>query len=401
MRAVLYIALTMPALAARVPAGTELSVRLTTKVASEAPAGPVSAVVIAPVVLDGVIALPAGAELTGTTKDIKAAADGQRSQIRLDFTRIGIGAYRLPLAAVVASLDNSREKVDDKGVITGIDASKTYSSRIDQGIAKLEANDKYSSLAGLIGGVKKALKIEEANPNIDFDPGVELTVKLTEPLEWRGPMNGPGSDLQPFPNETALIGLVDREPFRTAAANPPRPSDITNIMFLATEEELRAAFDKAGWSSAARLSTKSKLETARALIEDRGYKEGPMSILLLEGQAPDFALQKGNNTFEQRHHLRIFRRPGTFDGKPIWVCSATHDTGIDYSERDHTFIHRIDSSIDRERAKVIEDLLFTGMVRSLALVDRPQIPQDATNATGDRLQTDGRMAVVLLTGGRN
>jgi hypothetical protein len=167
-------------------------------------------------------------------------------------------------------------------------------------------------------------------------------------------------------------------------------------MFVATEDELRAAFEKAGWAVPARLNTKSKLETARALIEARGYKEGPMSILLLEGNAPDIPYQKGNNTFAQRHHLRIFRRPGAFDGKPIRVCSATHDIGIDFSERDRTFIHKIDPQIDHERAKVVNDLLFTGMVRSIALVGRPAIPQNATNATGDRIETDGSMAVLLL-----
>ena len=56
-------------------------------------------------------------------------------------------------------------------------------------------------------------------------------------------------------------------------------------MFLATEDELKQAFARAGWFSAERLSTKSKLETARALIEARGYNEGPMSVLLLDGRA--------------------------------------------------------------------------------------------------------------------
>jgi hypothetical protein len=387
----------LPAMGARIPAGTELSVRLTEKVASEAAgAQSLKAVVIAPVVAEGSIGLPAGAELTGEVKDIKAAADGRRAQLRLLFTKIGLGTYRIPIAAFVAGLDNSREAVSADGLITGIDGASTYSSRINQGVAKLEANDKFAGLASIIQGVKQGLKIQDANPNIDFDAGVELTLKLSQPLDWRGPMTGPGSALKPFPNESALPDLVNRQPFRTVAANPPRPSDMTNIMFVATEEELRAAFAKAGWSSAARLSSQSKLETARALIEDRGYKEGPMSILLLEGQPPDMAWQKGNNTFAQRHHLRIFRRPGLFDGKPVWVCSATHDIGIDYSERDRTFIHKIDSSIDKERAKVVADLLFTGMVKSLALVDRPEIPQNATNATGDVLSTDGRMAVVLF-----
>ncbi|MES1262041.1 MAG: LssY C-terminal domain-containing protein, partial [Acidobacteriota bacterium] len=64
--------------------------------------------------------------------------------------------------------------------------------------------------------------------------------------------------------------------------------------------------------------------------------------------------------------------------------------------RDRTFIHRIDSNIDRERAKVVSDLLFTGAVRSLALVGRPDLPTGVSNATGDVLTTDGQMAVLLF-----
>jgi hypothetical protein len=107
-------------------------------------------------------------------------------------------------------------------------------------------------------------------------------------------------------------------------------------------------------------------------------------------------IEKGNNTFSRRHHLRIFRRPGAFEGRPIWVRSATDDIDIRYSDRDYTFIHIIDPDIDKERSKVVNDLIFTGMVRSLALVDRYDIPQNATNATGDPLHADGRMAVLLL-----
>ena len=44
----------------------------------------------------------------------------------------------------------------------------------------------------------------------------------------------------------------------------------------------------------------------------------------------------------------------------------------------------------------MNDLLFTGRVRSVALVDRPAVPQHGQNATGDSLETDGRMAVLVL-----
>jgi hypothetical protein len=385
-------------LGVQIPAGSELSIRLTDKVASEAQTQPaaVHAVLIAPVILNGNVAISAGAQLAGSVKQAKAATEKDPAQLQLVFSSLADGAQRTNISAVVTGLENARETIDDKALITGIAPGDTFSARIDQGISKLQGSDKFAGLAGLISGAKQALKIQDANPNIDYDPGAEFTIRLTQPLEWREGDHGPTSKLQAFLNENALPDLVSREPFRTIAENPPRPSDMTNLMFLATADELRAAFEKAGWLAPSRLNTQSKLETARALIEARGYKEGPMSVLLLDGQVPDMSYQKGNNTFAQRHHLRIFRRPGAFDGKPIWVCSATHDVGIDFSEREKTFIHKIDPQIDRERAKVVNDLLFTGMIRSIAFVDRPGVPQNATNATGDALKTDGGMAVLLF-----
>jgi hypothetical protein len=390
--------LAVPLFAVQIPAGTELSVRLTDKVSSEAKTQPpaVHAILIAPVILNGGVAVGAGAKLTGTVKQAKAATEKEPAQLQLVFTDLADGAAHTKIDAVVSSLDNAREAIDDQGLITGITPNETFSARLDQGISKLQSNDKLAGLAGLIAGTKQALNIQDANPNIDYDPGAEFTLRLTQPFEWRAADRGPTSKLQPFPNETALIDLVNSQPFRTLTDRTERPSDMTNLMFLGTEDELRAAFERAGWFQPSRLNTESKLETARALIEARGYKEGPMSILLLDGRVPDMAFQKGNNTFAQRHHLRIFRRPETFDGKPVWVCSATHDIGIDYSDRDRTFIHKIDPEIDKERAKVVNDLLYTGAVRSIALVGRPNIPQNATNATGDPLRTDGGMAVLLL-----
>ncbi len=140
----------------------------------------------------------------------------------------------------------------------------------------------------------------------------------------------------------------------------------------------------------------SKFETLRALAEDRGYNEAPVSVLLLDGSPPDMVFEKTNDTFARRHHLRIWRRPGMVDGKPVWAVAATHDTGINFSEADRTFIHRIDAQIDREREKVVDDLLFTGRVKACELVDRLQVPRKTSNATGDSIETDGRIAVLLL-----
>lgn len=397
MKFPMLLVLLSPVFAAQIPAGMEISIRLTDKVSSEvATPQTVHATVIAPVVLNGQVVLPAGPVLTGTVKTAKAATANDRAQLQIVFTELTDGKVKAAVSAVVSGLENAREALDDKGVITGIDPSQAYGTRLNQGIAKLESNEKLAGLAAILQSAKQTLKIADVNANVDYDAGIELTLKLTSALNWTGSAAGPEAKLQPFPNQAALADLVNRQPFRTVAAKPPKPSDMTNIMFIGTEEELRAAFEKAGWSSAAALSASSKMETARAIIEDRGYKEGPMSILLLDNRPPEMALQKGNNTFAQRHHLRIFRRPDTFAGKPVWVCSSTHDTGIDFSERDRTFIHKVDGQIDRERAKVVSDLLFTGLVKSVALVERPDVPTTIENATGDALQTDGRMAVLLF-----
>jgi hypothetical protein len=397
-RFALIALLAAPVFAARqVPAGAELSLRLNDRVASDVTSAQAfTASVIAPLVIDGTVRLPAGLTVAGSVKQAKAYSAEGPAKLELTFKSLSDGKVTIPLHAVTSALENARETLDDKGVITGIDAAQSYGGRLNEGLSKLGANEKLAGLAGILQQAKQALKIGDVNGNVDYAPGVEFRIRLTEPLTWTGVTEGPESKLTPFPNEAALPRLVTSQPYRTAAERPQRPSDITNLMFIGTEEQVREAFTKAGWSEPAVLNAESKLETARAMIENRGYKEGPMSILLLDGEPPQMAWQKGNNTFASRHHLRIYRRPDTFDGKPVWVCSSTQDTGIEFSDRDRTFIHKVDSEIDRERAKVVTDLLFTGLVKSVAIVARPEVPTTLENATGDTLKTDGSMAVVLF-----
>jgi hypothetical protein len=224
-----------------------------------------------------------------------------------------------------------------------------------------------------------------------------MDLKLTAALTLTGaPPPAADAALQPVADPRALIGLVNRQPFQTRAQKPPKESDITTLMFIGSQEELQGAFAGAGWSQASKLGEKSKLETLRALAEDRGYSEAPVSILYLDGRPPDMVFEKTNNTFSKRHHLRIWLRPDPYRGQPVWVCAATHDTGIDFSAKDRTFIHRIDSQIDLERSKVVNDLVLTGKVQSLEMVDRPNVPRNGQNATGDNLTTDGKMAVLIL-----
>jgi hypothetical protein len=378
--------------AARIPSGAQIQVRLSSEInTSTSKVGdPFQALVIAPVVVDGRVAMAAGATLAGHVKEVTAAVNpDDQAVLALAFDDIhDANGKKTSIAAKLSGIDNSREKVDADGRIQGIVASKTGSGRLDQGINKVA--EKYPSFAELLGTVKQAV-LKPTDANIDYKAGVEMTIELTKPLDWTGAVKMP--DIAAIEPQDQLFRLVNSEPFRTATQKDQSPSDITSLMFLASRQQIEDAFQKAGWSPAAKLNDQSKLETFRAMAEMRGYQEAPVSVLLLDGRAPDLVFEKLNDTFAARHHVRIWQRPGGFSGKGIWVCSATHDTGISFSDVNRTFIHKIDPQIDQERAKVVNDLVFTGLVRGLSLVERV-LPPDLFNATGDALKTDGSMAVV-------
>ena len=390
-------ALALPALAAVVPAGTQLQVRLKTKIASNTskPDDPVETTVIAPVMVNGALAIPAGVTLRGLVTGASAATDpGVRATLALDFRELEMGGQRVGVHTLLTVVENARESVNDKGEIQGILANETLSSRMDSGIGKVV--EKYSGFGGFLSAAKNAV-FKETEGDISYDSGVEMDLKLTAALTLTGAQpSGPDAALQPVADRQALIDMVNRQPFQSRAQNPPKPSDITTLMFIGSQEQLQGAFADAGWSQASKLGEKSKFETLRAIAEDRGYSEAPVSILYRDGHPPEMVFEKLNNTFSKRDHLRIWLRPDRYQGRPAWVCAATHDTGIDFSAKDRTFIHKIDSQIDMERSKVVNDLLLTGKVQSLLLVDRPNVPQHGQNATGDGLDTDAKMAVVIL-----
>lgn len=388
--------------AALIPSGTEIQIRMLSPIntASAKVDQPFDAVVIAPVAAGGRIVMSSGVKITGHIADVKSAQAAnqtanqteQQASLTLSFDQAIDGVHRASVIAKVTGVDNARESVEASGQITGIKASDTGSARLDQGINKV--TEKYPGLGEILGAVKQAV-VKETDANIDYEPGVEMTIALTKQLDWSGSTAAPS--VKPIQPEAALARLVAVQPFRTMAQKPPQPSDVTNLMFFGSEAQIEAAFEKAGWSRADVLSSKSKFETFRAMTESRGYKEAPVSVLFLDGAPPDLVFEKGNDTFNARHHLRIWHRPGLFNGRQIWMCAATHDTGIDFSEQNRTFIHKIEPRIDIERAKVVNDLLFTGLVQGLSLVTR-ELPAGMTNATGDSLQTDGSLAVISFAG---
>src|SRR3982750_1266839 len=155
------------AIAAELPAGTEIPIRLKSKVSTQSSrAGdPVEAVVIG-----GPLS---GAVVRGAIDKVAQSAKGdERSLLLLRFNEVEIAGSKLKLAAQLAAVENAREAVDDQGQIQGILASETITGKLDAGIGKIA--EKYSGFAGVLGALKGAV-LKAAESDITYESGVEMT----------------------------------------------------------------------------------------------------------------------------------------------------------------------------------------------------------------------------------
>jgi LssY C-terminus len=382
-----------------VPAGTVLELRLKDLVSSfHAKRGDVfHAVLIAPVEQGGRELLPAGLEINGHVAAAKRVGLGlirERARLRLQFDSLVFpGGTSIPLEGVVNEVENAREKLLDDGTIVGIRATDSYGHQATGMVSSAAAVDPMLMLFAFAGS-SAVLRFPEAE--ITYPGGTELRFKLLKPLQLVDITSDPPAQAEETDAERASLELFINElPYRTHTKAKNAPSDLTNLVFLGSRAELLEAFAAGGWKLADDRDSATEYETVRALAESRGYAEAPVSVLLLDGKPPSLVFEKALNTINKRHHLRVWQIEETWNGQTVWTAAATHDTGLGFSAR-KKLIHRIDPNIDQERAKVSDDLRFAGCASLPEMVERPHVPRITQNATGDRMITDGRAAVLRL-----
>lgn len=371
--------------------GPVLTVRLLDSVSTAgSETGQVISAVVIPSVLE-VQSIPAGSRITGIVAERKRpdARDVERARLRILFDRLILpSGTSVTIEGRILEVENAREQVDEEGSIVGILASESLSARLDRSLGSISG--RYPGLGGILAGLRAGI-FGAPNSEIQYGPGVELRVGLLHQ-----PTLGAQDTSQEFllPASQALVAYVNALPYRTESVSPRGPSDLVQLVFLSkSEQELRKAFQAAGWTEARGQDAVANLETLQAVMEMRGFNEAPVSTLLLAGRSPDLVFQKQNNTFAKRHHIRIWHGE-SFEGRGVWLGAATHDVEIEFSEQTRTFVHRIDTQIDRERAKVLDDLAATGLIQGFTPVDLAPLPPELRNATGDALITDGRAFVI-------
>jgi hypothetical protein len=235
----------------------------------------------------------------------------------------------------------------------------------------------------------------KTDTSISYPEGTDLVLVLDKPLELSGVF--PSSVAAQLESGTSepIQQLLSAAPQRVTSKDG-KPGDPINLIVVAGSiDEIRQAFQEAGWSEAEKKSSSSIWRTVRAVAGDQGYDSAPVSQLYLYGRAEDLAFEKMLNTFAKRHHLRLWRSPtATAQGREIWLGAATHDTGMDI--RPGVVSHAIDPDLDDERTKIGADLVATGRVSAAQLVTRPDPLSEGKTATGGHWKTDGRLLAIEL-----
>ena len=319
----------------------------------------------------------------------------EAAAMSLDFTEIVLpDDETLPLSARVIAVDNGRERVEKNGEIGGMRMTSSVAYRFSGYIRMALMMDVHAELA--VWAIK-TLVVQVPEPEIYFTPGVELSLKLTEPLPARAqhePEDGPRRLAES--ERDSLDQILAAMPNRTTAPSNGRPSDLVNLMFVGSKEQISAAFLAAGWTQASPSNMHSRFQGIRAFVEGRGNASFPMSALLLNDEEADMSWQKGFDDMSKRHHIRIWKQPQTWDGQEVWAGAATRDIDFAYMHHGAAMTHRIDGNIDQERDKIAYDLAYTSYVDVLDWAERSRVPGVTRNGTGDLMNTDKRLAVLRL-----
>jgi LssY-like putative type I secretion system component LssY len=374
--------------AVELPIGTPLSVRLTSRVSSRTsqPGDAIAAVLIAPVEIDGDTVIPAGWTLRGIVSE--TGKSGSRATLRLDFSQLADeNDEESPIATRLVAVDNSRESVDDGGRIIGIQPKRRLPSTVATVLMVL-VHENPIALGAFTAG-RLALRAAQHSA-IDYRPGVELSLALAAPLEIAAEPPSPEVAADP-----ALTVFAQALPFRTQVPKSNRDADVTNLLVVGSRTQVEGTFAEAGWTQARPMGFRARCRGLLALVLKRSYRPAAVSQLDLGGRPPDLVFEKQNNTLAKRHHVRMWQHEDS-DGRTVWIGAATHDVAIVFNRSRRAFTHRIDPHIDLEREKIVNDLQLTREVVSSSFVDRPQRPQLGGDAESDLLETDGRMAVVVL-----
>jgi hypothetical protein len=182
------------------------------------------------------------------------------------------------------------------------------------------------------------------------------------------------------------------------------PGDAINVGLIGTREDVVSAFHAAGWYPADPITLRTSLEIVGSVLLDRSYKAAPVSPLYFEGRREDLAFEKPEGvSADRRQHVRLWLvlQKGV-EARPVWLGSASFDSGVTLSRDTGQVTHKIAPNIDQERGRLIGDLNQARMVTGIFEIRGIGPTLNGRNGEGDPYYTDGEiwMATLVTQGER-
>ena len=176
------------------------------------------------------------------------------------------------------------------------------------------------------------------------------------------------------------------------------PGDPINVGLIGTRDDVVRAFHAASWYPADPVTLRTSLEIIGSVLLDRPYKTAPVSPLYFEGRREDLAFERpAGGSADRREHVRLWQAlaNGT-DTRPVWLGSATFDSGVTLSRDTGQVTHRIAPAIDEERNRLIEGLNSARMVVGIDQMKGIGPTLTGRNAEGDPYYSDGEIWIARL-----
>ncbi len=192
---------------------------------------------------------------------------------------------------------------------------------------------------------------------------------------------------------SSIADLVARSNFpkfsESIAGSPMEPM---SLIVIGSEASLRSAFAKEGWVVADPPTTANFIKLGLAAVEGKPYPAAPASPSFLNAEPQLITFEKNvNGTFIVRHHTRFWETQFTYGGVPVWVASASFDSGL----QSYLIYHKISPAIDTERDYINADLLQSGFVASETEVQLVP-PMMGENFANEPFFTNGKAYVIFL-----
>jgi LssY C-terminus len=176
------------------------------------------------------------------------------------------------------------------------------------------------------------------------------------------------------------------------------PGGPINVGLIGTREDVVSAFHAAGWYPADPVTLRTSLEIIGSVLLVRSYKDAPVSPLYFDGRREDLAFEKPEGiSADRRQHVRLWLvlQSGA-DSSPVWLGSASFDSGVTLSRDTGQVTHKIAPNIDEERDRLITGLDLARMVLDIYQMTGIGPTLHGRNGEGDPYYTDGEIWMAKL-----